>query len=40
LPVKRRSQLLAGDYTHPSQAGNDVIRDLLVEAGLAEGLGS
>jgi lysophospholipase L1-like esterase len=33
-------ELLAGDYTHPSQAGNDVIRDLLVDAGLAEGLGS
>ena len=26
--------LLAADHTHPSQAGNDVIRDLLVEANL------
>lgn len=33
-------ELLAADYTHPSQAGNDVIRDLLVDASLAEGLGS
>lgn len=33
-------ELLAADYTHPSQAGNDVIRDLLVEADLSEGLGS
>jgi hypothetical protein len=32
--------LLAADYTHPSQAGNDVIRDLLVDAGLGDGLGS
>ena len=33
-------ELLAGDYTHPSQEGNDIIRDLLVDAGLSEGLGS
>lgn len=33
-------ELLATDHTHPSQAGNDVIRDLLVDAGLAEALGS
>jgi lysophospholipase L1-like esterase len=26
--------LLAADYTHPSQEGNDVIRDLLVDANL------
>jgi lysophospholipase L1-like esterase len=25
---------LSGDYTHPSQKGNDVIRDLLIEAAL------
>ena len=28
------ADLVAADYTHPSQVGNDVIRDLLVEAGL------
>ena len=28
------AELVAADYTHPSQAGNDVIRDLLVEADL------
>jgi lysophospholipase L1-like esterase len=33
-------ELLAADYTHPSQAGNDVIRDLLVDAGLSPALGS
>jgi hypothetical protein len=27
-------QLLADDYTHPSQAGNDRIRDLLLQADL------
>lgn len=26
--------LVAADHTHPSQAGNDLIRDLLVDAGL------
>jgi lysophospholipase L1-like esterase len=30
--------LVAADYTHPSQAGNDLIRDLLVDAGLSAGL--
>ena len=25
---------VAADYTHPSQVGNDVIRDLLIEADL------
>lgn len=28
--------LLANDYTHPSQAGNDLIRDLLLESGLGD----
>lgn len=28
--------LLAADHTHPSQEGNDAIRDLLVEAGLID----
>jgi len=32
--------LVAADYTHPSQAGNDVIRDLLLDAGLSDSLGS
>jgi lysophospholipase L1-like esterase len=30
------NDLLAADYTHPSQEGNDVIRDLLVAANLAQ----
>ncbi len=30
--------LLAADYSHPSQAGNDLIRDVLIESGLAEGI--
>lgn len=34
------TELMAADHTHPSQAGNDVIRDLLVDAGLSEGLGT
>ena len=29
------AELVAADYTHPSQAGNDVIRDLLIDAGLS-----
>ena len=31
------TDFVAGDYTHPSQEGNDVIRELLVEADLADG---
>ena len=27
-------ELVASDHTHPSQAGNDLIRDLLLEANL------
>jgi lysophospholipase L1-like esterase len=34
------TELMAADHTHPSQAGNDVIRDLLIDAGLSERLGS
>lgn len=33
-------ELLADDYTHPSQAGNDAIRDLLLDANLLEARGS
>ena len=29
-------ELLAPDYTHPSQEGNDRIRDLLLEARLVD----
>ena len=29
------TDFVAGDYTHPSQEGNDVIRDILIEANLA-----
>jgi lysophospholipase L1-like esterase len=32
--------LVAPDHTHPSQAGNDVIRDLLIDAGLSELIGN
>ena len=31
------TDFVAADYTHPSQEGNDVIRDLLIEANLTEG---
>jgi lysophospholipase L1-like esterase len=27
--------LLASDYTHPSQAGNDLIAEVLIELGFA-----
>jgi hypothetical protein len=30
--------LLAPDHAHPSQAGNDLIRDVLIESGLADGI--
>jgi hypothetical protein len=30
------TDFVGADYTHPSQEGNDVIRDLLIEANLAE----
>jgi lysophospholipase L1-like esterase len=30
------AEFVAADYTHPSQRGNDVIRDLLVEAALLD----
>ena len=33
-------ELLADDHTHPSQAGNDVIRDLLLDADLLGSAGS
>jgi hypothetical protein len=29
---------LTPDHSHPSQAGNDLIRDVLIESGLAEGI--
>ena len=30
------ADFVAADYTHPSQAGNDLIRDLLIEADLID----
>lgn len=38
-PAEPPGDLVAADNTHPSQAGNDVIRDLLIDADLSDGLG-
>jgi hypothetical protein len=39
MALRPPTDFVAADYVHPSQEGNDAIRDLLVAANLAEDRG-